>query len=226
MNISYQTLEVFLSHGWDINAPLYSSVPPALAFSFHDFDLTRWFLTHGADPNRRYDEYADRTPLSIAFVEASFPIIELLLDHNASLQHGQVIHYAAMRESDDRLETIRYLLDRGHPVNDIMYQNCGDEYYFHMYSGIGAPLHYAAGKGLLDSVKLLVQRGASPWIRDPLGQTAADWAKRNGHLAVFDFLHPLSIDPEDKPQFTDAPGRHFRTTPLEDVIVKNGFRLV
>jgi hypothetical protein len=166
--------------------------------------------------------------LSIAFKEAPFTAIQLLLEHGGSLKHGQVMHYAAMRELDDRLEVLQYLLDRGHSVNDIMYQSCGDEYYFHMYSGIGAPLHYAAGKGLLDSVKLLIQHGALPQTRDPLGQTAADWARKNGHAAVFDFLHPLSTggDLESNLQFTDAPGRHVRTAPLEEVVIQNGFRLV
>lgn len=190
--------------------------------------MTEWFLSHGADPNRRCYEHTDRTPLSIAFKEAPFTTIQLLLDHGASLKHGQVMQYAAMRELDDRLEVLQYLLDRGHSVNDIMYQNCGDEYYFHMYSGIGAPLHYAAGRGLLDSVKLLVQHGASPLIRDPLGRTPADWARKNGHIAVIDFLRPLSTgrDLESNFQFTDTPGRHIRTAPLEEVIMQNGFRLV
>lgn len=83
------------------------------------------------------------------------------------------MHYAAIRKLDDQLEVLRYLLDPGHSVDDIIYQTCGDESYFHMYSGIGAPLHYAAGKGRLDSVKLLVHHRASPQISDPLGQTAA-----------------------------------------------------
>jgi hypothetical protein len=83
-----------------------------------------------------------------------------------------------MRELDELLEILQYLLDNHHPLNDIMYQNCGDEYYFHMYSGIGAPIHYAAAKGLLDTVELLVQRGASIETRDPSGQTAADLAER------------------------------------------------
>jgi hypothetical protein len=79
-------------------------------------------------------------------------------------------HYAAMRESDDRLEVLQYLLDNHHLLNDIIYQNCGDEYYFYMYnSGIDAPLHYAAARGLLDTVELLVQRGASIEMRDPSG---------------------------------------------------------
>lgn len=166
--------------------------------------------------------------MSIAFQEVPFATIQLLLDHGASLQYEQVMHYAAMRELDDRLEVLRYLLGRGHSVNDIMYQSCGDGYYFHMYSGIGTPLHFAAGKGLLDSVRLLIQHGASPQIRDPLGLTAADWARKSGHIAVFNFLHPLSTsrDPEGILRFTDAPGRHVKTAPLGEVIVQNGFRLV
>ncbi|KAJ6090472.1 hypothetical protein N7486_009287 [Penicillium sp. IBT 16267x] len=218
----------FLNHGWDINAPIDSNTPPALASSFHDANLTKWFLAHGADPNRRCDRYKDCTPLSIAFREANFAIIQILLNHGASLSQGQVMHYAAMRELDNRLEVLEYLLEKELPLNDIMYQNCGEEYYYHMYSGIGTPLHYAAGRGLLDSVKLLVEKGASPYIRDPAGNTAADWAERNGQTAVVEFLRPLSTgnDPELNSHFTDGHGRHFTTVPIEEFIVESGFRLV
>lgn len=79
-----------------------------------------------------------------------------------------------MRKLDNRLEVLRYLLDYGLPLNDIIYRNCGDEYFFHIYSSIGTPFHYASRKGLLDSVKLLVQWGASPLVKDLLGRTATD----------------------------------------------------
>jgi hypothetical protein len=133
-----------------------------------------------------------------------------------------------MRELDELLEILRYLLDNHHPLNDIMYQNCGDEYYFHMYSGIGAPIHYAAAKGLLDTVELLVQRGASIETRDPSGQTAADLAERYGHSAVCNFLRQFSTgsNTQDALQFTDAPGRHFRTASPQKVVAETGFRLV
>jgi hypothetical protein len=36
---------------------------------------------------------------------------------------GKESHYAAMRESDDRLEVLQYLLDNHHLLNDIIYQN-------------------------------------------------------------------------------------------------------
>jgi hypothetical protein len=35
-----------------------------------------------------------------------------------------------------------------------MYQDSHNEYLQNMYSGIGTPLQFAAGKGLLDLVKL------------------------------------------------------------------------
>lgn len=193
--------------------------------SFHDIHLTRWFLVHGADPNRRCDRNKDCTPLSIAFLNAEFEIIQLLLDHGASLRQGQVMHYAAMRELDDRLEVLRYLIAKGTPVNDIMYQNCGDEYYYHMYSGIATPLHYAAGKGLLDSVKVLVDGGALPSIKDPSGRTAAEWAQMNDHISVVEFLHSLSTG-DDFRQFTDAPGNHFRAVRLETLLTETGLKLV
>ncbi|PYI32281.1 ankyrin [Aspergillus indologenus CBS 114.80] len=227
-NTSYRILQAFLHHGWDINTPVSPYTPPALASSFHDRDLTKWFLDHGANPNQRCNAYRDCTPLSIAFREAEPPTIKLLLDYGASLQHGQVLHYAAMRELDDRLDVLKYLLQEGLPVNDIMYQNCGDEYYFNMYSGIGTPLHYAAARGLLDSARLLIENGASPLVKDPAGKVALEWAEYNGQTNVAEFLRPRSTGhgPETIPQFTAEDGRHFGNVSMEDFLRESGYQLV
>lgn len=105
------------------------------SFAFHDVNLTKWFLNHGANPNQRCPQYTDRTTLSVAFEIAPTSTIKILLANDASLQAGQVMHYAAMRELDGRLSVLQFLIDYGLPLNEIMYQNCGDNYYFHMYSG-------------------------------------------------------------------------------------------
>ncbi|KAJ5236216.1 hypothetical protein N7489_006307 [Penicillium chrysogenum] len=37
---------------------------------------------------------------------------------------------------------------------------------------------------------------------------------------------PASRTSEGDLQFTDAPGRHVKTTPVEEIVAKNGFRLI
>ncbi|CAD7698200.1 unnamed protein product [Ostreobium quekettii] len=50
------------------------------------------------------------------------------------------------------------------------------------------PLILAASQGLQLVVELLVDKGATVGIKDKAGKTAFDWAQRNGHSAVADYL--------------------------------------
>lgn len=51
------------------------------------------------------------------------------------------------------------------------------------------PLHNAASNGNEESVKLLLERGASKTKRDSQGKTAADVATENGHLRIIVLIH-------------------------------------
>lgn len=222
---AYKILHAFLDHGWDINTPGNLITPPALAFAFDDEILIKWFLNHGADPDARCD-HRDCTPLSWAVQNASFSTIRLLFNRGGTASKGQLLHYAAMRESADRLEVLNFVLEKGLPINNIMYQDCLEDYYRNMYSGIGTPLHHAAGKGFLNTVKFLVDKGACPLIKDPTGKLALHWAEHRGHMAVVKFLRPLSISlAAPQPQFTDQLGHHFTPLPLEEFL-KEGIQLV
>lgn len=101
-----------------------------------------------------------------------------------------------------------------------MYQDFLDDYLQNMYSGIGTPLQLAAGKGLLDLVQLLVERGADPLIKDPRGQIALNWPLHGGHTEVAEFLRPLSVLPAipRRYDFADGPGLHFKPMPLQDFL--------
>ena len=101
-------------------------------------------------------------------------------------------------------------------------------YYFNMYSGIGTPLHYAAVRGLRDSVECLIEAGASPQIKDPAVKLTMDWAEFNGHTNMAEFLRPLSVGHglEPVPQFTSGDGRYFDTVPMEKFLEESGYQRV
>lgn len=71
-----------------------------------------YFLRNGADPNARC-AILDITPLSYALVSASMSTIQLLFDHDGSVHAGQLLHYAALRKSEDRLRVLELLLQKG-----------------------------------------------------------------------------------------------------------------
>lgn len=125
----------------------------------------RWLLEHGADPNARCE--INLTALSDAVRFAPLSTIEFLLDHGGDVAKGELLHHALLRD-DKVLETATLLLDRGAPINRNMYED--DEQGF-LRCGIMSvtPLHSAASKGMVDVVKLLLERGADIHKLDGLG---------------------------------------------------------
>ena len=142
----------------------------------------------------------------MAVYEAPFAIIKLLFDHGGSIKHGQLLHYAVRRNHPDRLEVLRFIINKGPPINNVMYQDRLDCYDQFKYFGIGTPLHEAAEEGKLDMVELLIAEGADPLVRDASGELAIKRARRAGHNAVVKRLLPLS-DPSSQPRH-DFTERH------------------
>jgi len=161
-------------------------------------------LAHGADPNAECE--IDFTPLSVAVFEAPFAIIKLLFDHGGSIKDGQLLHYAVRRGHPDCLDVLEFIIDKGPPINNLMYQHRLDCYEQFEYFGIGTPLHEAAEKGKLGMVKLLLDRGADPLIRDARGKLAIERARRAGFDSVVEHLLPLS-SPSSQPRH-DLNERH------------------
>ena len=172
----------------------------------NDAKLTSWFLARGADPNAECG--LDLTPLSVAVCNAPFEIIQLLFDHGGSIKHGQLLHYAVRRDSIDRLQVLQFIIDKGPPINHVMYQDRLDCYDQLMFFGIGTPLHEAAEQGKLDMVELLLARGADPLIRDARRKLAIDRARRAGQDAVVELLLPLHSDPASQPCHDFTATRH------------------
>lgn len=101
-------------------------------------------------------------------------------------------------------------------INKIMYQDLVSQYLMNMYTVPATPLIHAATKGSLDLVQLILERGADPWIKDPSGRTALDWARYEQHIEVAKVLEPISTPSGPRHDFVGRPGFHFRTMPMEE----------
>lgn len=69
-------------------------------------------------------------------------------------------------------ETVKLLLDHHADPNKVD----NDEHF--------SPLMHAAAEGQLEVVKILLARGADPELKDIDGETAALFARNNGHTEV------------------------------------------
>lgn len=192
---AYPFLELFISYGFDINAPRSSTEPALLADTFDDETMTRWFLDHDADPNA--ETRMGVTPISKAVIHASMDIIEMLFIHGGpqSIDHGQLLHHAMYSETSDRLRVLEYLFTKGalRNINQHKYHDRPDLFEEeNLIFGCGTPLHEAARLGKQDVVAFLVAHGADPLIRDGKGLLAIDRALQAGQGEVVEYLSSLS----------------------------------
>ncbi|XP_006776480.1 PREDICTED: ankyrin repeat domain-containing protein 66 [Myotis davidii] len=69
------------------------------------------------------------------------------------------------------------------------------------------PLHWAAIKGHMEVMKLLIQCGARPCLVTDVGWTPAHFAAESGHLHVLKMLHALHAAIDAPDFFGDTPKR-------------------
>ena len=82
--------------------------------------MTIWFHEHGADPNRQCS--IDVTPLSMAVANAPIHIIQILFDRGGDAKEGELLQHALDRQADV-VEVLGLLLEKGAPLNKVMYQD-------------------------------------------------------------------------------------------------------
>ena len=191
----YPVMQIFLDRGFDINEPKGRKDPGPLARSIDDAELVKWLLDRGADPNRETAE--EQTPLSFAVRYGAFDIINLMLEAGGpgSTSHGYLIHSAIYRQLPDRLEILRFLLDRvpRKALTELEYEGESNDKKFlsemqNLFIGCCNPLHAAASQGYLDAVRILLEYGADPMIADGKGRLASDLARGENHIEVAHFL--------------------------------------
>lgn len=149
-------------------------------------EMSRWFLQHGSDPNRR--SQWDVTPLSIAVQSGSLAAIRLLSEHGADSRNGQLLHFAMWRKSFDQLAIIDMLIAHGCSPNTRMYENDPHSWLYNKTGGMGTVLHKAAESGNRDVASYLLWRGASPQILDSADRSVWQLAKERNHQEILEMI--------------------------------------
>lgn len=142
------------------------------AASKGQIQAVRAVLEKGANVNTS-DEMG-RTALMFAAFDGHTDIVHLLLSKGAQVDLRDISGRTALMYSSSGPfpETVQLLLDWKADPNAVD----GIEWW--------TPLMFAAGEGQLAVVKILLERGADPSLKDVDGDTALVFAQRRGHTEV------------------------------------------
>jgi ankyrin repeat protein len=177
------------------------------AAEYNHIDRVQLLIEHGVDVNSR-DNRVGRPPYEMALLKGNMEIAQYLLDHGAKqtslndldafaaacftadgdrarwllARHATLVDQLGGRRAellsdaagDDRRDAVRLMAELHFDVNEVKRT---------------APLHLAAAGGHLEMVKLLIELGADPLVRDTeYNATAIGWAKYNHRADVTEYL--------------------------------------
>jgi hypothetical protein len=184
----------------------------AWAVKYNQHERLRLLIKHGVDLNRP-DSRFQRSPYELALMNGNLHVAEILLEHGANRTEMSMLDAfkAACVNADgvkarsllakdptlitqlgrervellnraaesDRRDAIRLMVALGFDLNERKRT---------------APIHLAAAGGHLEMLKLLIELGANPLLRDEeFDGTALGWAEFSGRTAVVEWLKALPI---------------------------------
>ena len=179
-------VKLLVEHGADVNGrgSRDGRTPCEAALLFGNDQIAGYLVDHGAQPV----SLSPSDALAAACAAGRADEVRALLARDPQLldrlgEGGRIQLVHAAVESN-RPEAVRLLHDLGIPLD-------------RMNEVARTPMHDAAWNGNLDMVKLLVELGADPGVREPSYQgTPLDWAEHNQQPHVAAYLRELA-SPQD-----------------------------
>ena len=175
-----EVCELLIANGADVNARAKSGLTP-LDVAWHSSSTSPGFPTakitdmlrkHGARSTPRFDFLLAVRQGELAKVKDFLAHDPGLVDATDPYTGATALHWASVLPSTDMAKTLAARKAKLDAMNEYG-QN---------------PLHWAASRGLADSVKFLVSLGANARLRDRRGFTPEDAAREAGHQSLADFL--------------------------------------
>lgn len=181
---STEVFQLLLDAGLDINelvGHMGSHLINAIQ-SNQPADFVSFMLAKGANPTspRLIDQW---TPIQVSAMDSSNALTALLIENGVQLEQSGSLQIAA---NEGRLETVRFLLDQGAPIDEIVRDDHAPEF---EDDANGTSLHMAVTAGSESVVRLLLDRGANIALRDPRGRTALMRAEETKNEAITRILH-------------------------------------
>ena len=221
-----------------------------IAAATHGFtDRVRGLLARGVDPAGReikHPIYRGRSPVQQAALSGHMDIVALLIAAGASWDHDAVDELIAAAMSGDR-EAVERLLAAGPGLLERAIERYPDQLVRaaaqNSYDAVAAlielgfevnardrtaPLHEAAMRGNVAVIRLLLDHGADPSIRDTgYDATPAGWAEHHQqpearHLLEELEQHAPTVQPAEATAIHGEPGSAMRTVTAAFTAVTEG----
>ncbi|KAG6811368.1 hypothetical protein H0H92_007753 [Tricholoma furcatifolium] len=171
--------QAFSDSGFDINTNL-GHIGNILRLSLRTPSILAWALAHGANPNYRT---GFRSTLDLAVINASPDAVNALIAHGARVENTNALKCAAYYGRTDMIEL---LISKGAKVNEI--PDYPEMLNSERVDGLGTALHEAAAGDQLAAVQFLLYKGADPAVKNSIGKTALDIARKEGYTKIVNIL--------------------------------------
>ncbi|GBM34563.1 Histone-lysine N-methyltransferase EHMT1 [Araneus ventricosus] len=168
-------------------------------------------IANGVDPNHKFNQHKNNTPLHIAAFYGSIGIVHILIQYGASIDavNDDLETPFILAVEKDQMAVVRYLIHAGAEIDvknengltafHVACKNNSKEMAEFLYNsgkfdinlqddGGWTPLVWACEHNYGDLVQWLLKHGADPNVRDNEQNTALHWAACSGNSEILEML--------------------------------------